>query len=447
VCAGAVAALLGMAPITAGASSAAVSPGKLKITEEGFLAERDDPESWIDVNAAATLTNPTGKVAVDVYYAVRVTDTKGKLLEERDNQHLAYVLPDVETYLVQDIDLFDAGPNDEVGDVTFKVTDIDELVALDKWTSSDGKPETSVPVADILEFSDLSVQQTDFVFDVVHGLVTNTSTELLSGSPFAVQVSCALYRGGELVGGGYDQISVLPPGTPVALMHKVPLTMDPDEIRCSGEVGGLQVHEVGSDADQFEVLTAAVTPGALDDLHMAARIGTTAETIPVDVTADWEFLDAGGRVIGSAFESFDLPYLLPGEELTVGGSPESPEFLDGIAASVVVRVAANEYLSPADFEDRFGFAPDEAPLTVTEVEHSRDGPIVTVTGTIESSSKTDFDEVHVHCGLYAGSTPTGVVVALDVPVPARGSAPFSADTSAPGDITEVQCVALAEESF
>ena len=116
VCVGAIAVLIGVVPSTAGGAGRTVSPGKLKIVDQGFLAERSDPDdpdalaadSWIEVDAGAVLTNPTGKVALDVYYEVRITDRNGKLLEKQENQHLAYVLPGVETYLAQAISLFDA---------------------------------------------------------------------------------------------------------------------------------------------------------------------------------------------------------------------------------------------------------------------------------------------------------------------------------------------------
>ena len=243
-------------------------------------------------------------------------------------------------------------------------------------------------------------------------------------------------------------ISVLPPGQPVALMDKLSQSMDPDEVRCSGEIAALSVHPVDSDAALFEVAEVTMTPTVGDELRVAANITTTSDKVPVSVTADWEFKDAQGRAVGSAFESFELEYLLPGVEVTVEGGPEDPVFLSGPAASVEVRIAATEYLSPRDFKDLYGFAPDEPPFEVTDVEVAQDDTIATITGTVENSANRDH-EVIVHCSVYAGSTLLGSAVALDVPVPAKGSAPFSADFgSLAHTVTDAStCFALANPSY
>jgi len=433
--------------VGAPAATTAAAASKLKITAAGFTAERSEVSSEdVNLDAAAVVRNPTDKVAIDVVYAVRVKDTKGKLIEESTSNRVDYLLPG-ESYLVQDMDFFDLGDR-EVGEVKFRITEIDEFVSLGKWEVFDGNPGTDVAAADLLSFSDLSVQQTDFVFDVLHGSVTNTSDKLLSGSPFSVDTRCALFRDGEVVGGGYDQIKVLPPGQPVALMDKLSQGMDPDEIRCDGTVSPMSTLEVDSDASKFETVDVTLTGTVVDELRVAATIRTTSDNVPTSVSADWEFKDAQGRAVGSAFESFDLGYLLPGVEATVDGGPEDPRFLTGTPASVEIRIAATEYMTPKAFKDVYGFAPDKSPFEVTDVEHSQDNTIATITGTVKNRAKRDFD-VLVHCAVYAGDTLLGSAVALDVAVPAKGSASFTEDFgSLAQDITDVRgCTALAKPTY
>ena len=416
--------------------------GALEIVDSGFTVSPGLTESDKSVDGAAVFKNTSDKVAVGVEYEYVIADPGGKKIETSSSQKLRYLLPGEETFVVVDEDLFDIGSR-EVGDVKFRFTAVDEFVKPSRWETFQGNPDAGVEPADLIQFSDVRATQGD-VFDNVFGLATNTSDKLLSLSPFAVAVSCAVFRDGDVVGGAYEQLAVLPPGTPVAVLNQIPQEEDPDEVRCSAQVNAEAVVPVDSDAASFQVLETNIVADPLGDLKAAARIATTADAVPTDVTADWEFVDAAGQPIGNAEESFTVPYLVPGDELVVAASPEPPDRFVGVPASVIVRVAATQYLSPSDFKDQFGFAVDKPPFSVTAVEHSLDGAVLDVTGTVESTAKRDL-EGQVECGISAGTAPLGYAVAINLVVPGKGSVPFEADTGAiPGGVTDVSCVGFVD---
>jgi hypothetical protein len=366
----------------AGASVPAAAK-KIQVVDQGFrYVEGASPA---DVSAAFILRNPTKLVAVNIRWKATFKDSSGKVLDAVDGE-TSYLHPGEEG-VVASADLSSLRLEREPAQMDVKIREVLEwLRPGDAGTF--GPPDLGIDHDELLSFADFRVVQSQYSVTVV-GSVTNESDDLLAGYPFVVAVMCALISDGEIVGGVNDQLEFLAPSTPVAFLEPTLEGASADEFRCSPDGPG-EHQIVGDDNPQDELTVTDVQVNSTVDgsrVTAAGVVTNTSNQIAIGVNAKFDLLDANGRIIGHTFDKYEIPYLLPGEQIIIGNGSLS-QWIDGPPASANGHAAASDFMTTAELRESTGVnAKAPSPLSVSDARlDAGDSSTATAVGTVTNTS-------------------------------------------------------------
>ncbi len=395
---------------------------KIQIVDQGFrYVEGASPS---DVSAAFILRNPTKLVAVNIRWKATFKDSAGKVLDSVEGE-TSYLYPGEEG-VVGGSDLTGVRLEHEPAQMNVKVREVLEwLRPGDPGTF--GPPDLGIDHDQLLSFADFRVVQSQFAVTVV-GSVTNESDNLLAGYPFVVAVTCALISDGEIVGGVHDQLEYLAPSTPVAFLEPTLEGASADEFRCSPD-GPDEYQIVGADnpQDLLTVTDVQVNSTVNGTRVTAAGVVTnTSDQIAVGVNAKFDLLDANGRIIGHTFDKYEIPYLLPGEQIIIGNGSLS-QWIDGSPTSANGYAAASDFMTTAELRESAGVnAKAPSPLSVSDARlDAGDSSTATAVGTVTNTSAKAL-RLFVYCELRRGGRPLGSIGEPFVEIAAKGTVEFEA---------------------
>jgi len=438
-------ALVGIGGSSVPPAQAAAATPKVTVTDSGFTAQASGTSHW-KVSAVGAVKNPTGKLALGVQWTLALKDAQGKVRETYPGE-LTALLPGQQANIARTSDSFvDFQP----ASIKFTIRKVRKLVALSKASSSERPPSIGVDPAKLFTFANLRVRHVAFAnnaIDTVIGTVTNNGNALLSKAPFVIDVTCALYAKGKMIASAYDQIPALPPATPVAFLGIVLPGLGADDIRCSSDHATGRAVTSESTAAGIEVGTPMTgrSEGATY-VVTAAPVTNRTDKVAVNVYPQFDMADASGRIIGHSLSAESLPYLLPGQQSTVGGATIA-DWLDGSPATVTLRTAVGEWLTAAEFTTRFGYDPTgPPPITVT---NTRVDPasryFADLLGTLTNTTSKRFS-VYVQCAVLRNNVPFATYWTPGVAVGPGATVDFKATGGdlAPADAAgaEVHCDAF-----
>jgi hypothetical protein len=423
-------------------SATSASPAQIKILETGFTYREGASPS--DTTIAALVKNTSDKVALGVEWEARLTDANGTELEKVGDT-LRYVFPGEQKYLggASGSDLsVDVPP----AHVAFRVVSVDRYVPVSKVPKTVAPTNLGVPGDKLLTFSNFTYRQGSYSATVV-GDVTSHARLAIAASPFSADVTCGLYTNDTLVGSSYDQLTRLPPSTPVAFLDPSIAGITVDDIRCTpDEVAVRGVVTPDSDVAGLDVADTgwAITGGSSNPyVQAAAQVGNHTDKIAVDVESTFDLAAASGALVGSASQHYALPYLLPGQSAYVGGDVLVDWLVEPPASASALVSADAPFISASEFRTQYGFDPASPPVTVSNATVTQQSSVITaVVGTLTNTSNQPFT-VFVQCALFRDGRAYATIGEPFVSVPPHGTAEFTASTSdvSPGDALQssVQC--------
>jgi hypothetical protein len=399
-----------VAPVGAARSTGS----KPRVVDAGFTFVPSDPGSTFagDVTGAAVVENPSTKVAVDVEVTLTLNDERGRLIID-DATRLAYIAPGAEAYVPWNTTY----PETKVPvEVTAKITDPGELISPREWAEDaqfelgvgEFGAEDPIPIDDVaVEFSDLGYHDSSIetaasgLASSIIGVARSVSGEELTG----LDVTCAAFEGGDVVGGGHMVLPIIPEGAEAGIQASGLLGgLTPDDARCSARVEYLRAR-VGTLDDALTVTDAGFRVTSIDEYTMGAVIENPTDKWAWGLDVAFDVLDASGRVVGSRRTSEPL-YVAPNS--TVYASPEvagSPNDFAGTPADLRVLVTAGVFLrSGRPIKDEAGFDPAAWEFEFADLRLAERGNVV---GTITSRAKKPLNAVQVTCGAFAGGSIIG----------------------------------------
>ncbi|MSO78463.1 MAG: hypothetical protein EXQ79_02520 [Acidimicrobiia bacterium] len=406
-----IAAALG-APIAFAGTAAATAhvAARPKVTASGFTFNPDEPDATYagEVTAAAVVSNPTGKVAVDVVVVLTLKDQRGRTII--DNQTtLAYIAPGDDSYATWTTTY----PEKKVPvKLTAKVTGVGEMMSARAWGEDaqyDFQTDTPVALADVaLEFADLTYQDSSIPASDPMGIASSIvgSVRSVSGNELAgLDVTCVAFEGSDVVGGGHMVLPIIPEGAEAGVQApNLVGGLEPDDLRCSGRVEYLEAR-VGARAEQLTVQDAGFALTSLDEYSVGAVIENPTDQFAWGVHVVFDVLAADGKVIGS--RSSDVPlYVAPHSTVYAAPLlPGTPREFAGTPFSLRVLTNAYAFQRPGRaIREEAGFDPAAWKFEISDVGLDGSGHAV---GTITNRSKKAVNAVDMICGLFSGGAMVG----------------------------------------
>lgn len=397
--------------LSAVAAATVHTAAKPKVTASGFTFLPDEPGSTFagEVTAAAVVKNPTGKVAVGVEVMLTLKDNSGRTIIE-DQTTLAYIAPGDDSYATWTTTY----PETKVPvSLKAKITDPGEMMSVRAWGQDaqyDFQADKPIAIDDVaLEFSDLRYRDSTIpatdpngIGSSIVGTVRSASGKELAG----LDVTCAAFSGGDVVGGGHMVLPIIPEGGEAGIQAPNLLgSLEPDDLQCSGRVEYLAAR-VGARDEQLVVQDAGVSLlTTLEEYSMGAVIENPTDLYAWGVDVSFDILDADGRVIGS--RSTEIPMYVPphGTVYAAPSLPGTPREFPGTPSSLRVLTNAYAFQRPGRaIKDEAGFDPAAWKFEFADVTFDDRGHVV---GTITNRSKKSVNGVDVVCGLFTAGAIVG----------------------------------------
>jgi hypothetical protein len=411
-----VALLAWVAPVRAAAPTAS----KPKIAQSGFTFTPGDEDDTFagEVTAAAVVENPTSKVAAGVEVTLTFKDRGGRTIID-SRYTLEYIAPGDESYAVWSTTY----PETKVpAKLTAKITDPGELVSRTAWAedaqfslgAGEFGADNPISIDDVaVEFADLRYYDStvDTLESGLASSIIGTARSASGDELTGLDVTCAAFEGGEVVGGGNTVLPVIPEGEEAGIQATgLKGGLNPDEVRCSGRLQYLRAR-VGTLDDQLTVSDAGFTLTSIDEYTMGAVIENPSDLWAWGLDYAFDVLDANGRVIGSRTGSVPL-YVAPQSSVYVSPNLAGyPTEFDGTPASLRVLATAGVFLRAGKpIKQEAGFDPAKWTFEFSDLA-LQDGH---VTGTVTSHANRSVNALDISCGLFRdGAIVSAVTNAVD----------------------------------
>jgi hypothetical protein len=360
-------------------------------------------------------------------------DSTGTVLETSSGNY-PYVLPGETVYLSTQ-----ESTDAEVASVDFSIKSarfVDAKLFETRYApTSVTSKKLGVSPGEVIKVSDVRY----------HGWGTGDGADILGSFTSSAKVpvsdvviSCALFKGGKVIGGSYDVYDAnVPPKKPVGFAAGLRVDgLSPDEVRCGSLLNS------GSEAIVGDLTKLVVSETALsadtahaDDYGVAAAIRNGTKQTTSSVNVEFDVLDKAGRIIGHVDDL--AGYIFAGETAYEGDDSVPGYHFDGTPASVRAMVGGDT-IADSEFQERYGLPVNQAKFTFSNLNYQVGRFGDDLIGTVAAVNTPMQVEVEAHCGVYKDGKLSGSGFDF-VDIPAGQPANFEASTTTGAGPGEVRC--------
>ena len=411
---------------------ARVSKAKLTVDSSGFSTRpppyEDEPYR---TSFAAVLTNPTDQVVVGINVVIKGTGSDGKPVKDSIGGNLgtegyvSVLYPGESTVVVAD-DLESVEPVAKMSvNATGTMGGSPEVYNVTPDPSTAGKSPSEMFV-----LSEPRYRTADTARGVVYGRLENTTGVTFS----RVDVSCALLRGGVIIGGATGPVIALPVSATVGFDAGGPPDASVEEIRCSADPS-----TVVGDVNQLDVGTTGLGTGdgGRPLVSAATTLKNPSTKIAATIEVTFQFLDAAGEFVGSSLSQHS--YLPPGASVYATAAQVPAAYFEAPPTSVNIRTNVDSFMRPKAFKKTFGGRANPG-LEAAGAQYVDDQ----VVGEFRNSTSKSVSDVVVTCAVFdAEAIVAGAEDVVYDPVAPGDTMAFEALTIDGLNPSDVRCTAYS----